>query len=190
MVIKNLKEKFLYTTIKDKDKESFLRAYDIYINDIYRYVFYKVSNVEETEDITSEVFLKAWNYIQNNNVREFKTLKSLFYKIARNLIIDHYRTKSIQQNISLEGFEQEIDPPDPKQNIHHQIEISSDIEIVNVHLDNLKDEYREVIVLRYINELSISEISIILNKPKSNIRVLIHRAIKTLQTSIKKNNEH
>ena len=71
--------------------------YDLYTDSIYRYIYFKVGQDEEARDLTSEVFLKAWNYIQDNKITDYKTLKALFYKIARNLVIDHYRRKSNNQ---------------------------------------------------------------------------------------------
>lgn len=175
--------------MKQKDKEAFIKAYDLHFDDIYRFVFFKVNNKEVAEDITSSVFLKSWDYIQNKSLKDFKTLKALFYKVARNLVIDHYRKASQQKDVSLETVTGTIDIPDEKQEIGEQMDIASDIELVQEKMFDLKDEYREVITLRYINELSIAEIAEILDKSKGNIRILTFRALKALREIAKQGKE-
>jgi RNA polymerase sigma-70 factor, ECF subfamily len=176
-----LSDKILYLQLRDKDKAAFIRAYDLYLDDIYRFIFFKVSNKEEAEDLTSLVFLKAWDYIQTNQLKEFKSLKALFYKIARNAVIDHYRKQSQRQEISLDQESGSIDVIDERININKSLELSSDFKIIENKLTELKDEYREVIMLKYVDQLSISEIARILDKSKGNVRVLIFRALNALK---------
>jgi RNA polymerase sigma-70 factor (ECF subfamily) len=180
----NLKEKILYLRLKQKDKEAFMQAYDLYLDDIYRFIFFKVSSKEEAEDISSSVFLKAWNHIQNNSISDYKTLKSLFYKIARNLVIDHYRKNANKNDVSIEADETYLELPDEKQDFISEIENSDDFARVSEKMSELKEEYREVLMLRYINELSVAEIAEILGKSKGNVRVMIYRALNTLRGNI------
>jgi len=172
-------EKGLFAKIKKRDKEAFIRAYDLYIDQIYRFVYFKIGNQEEAQDLTSAIFLKTWNYIQNNSLEDFKTLKALIYKIARTSIIDHYRkNRSIA---TIDNEENKIDISDERQDIARQMEISFEFRIIENKLKELKDEYREIIVLRFIDEMSIKEIADIIDKPRSSVRVLIHRALKILR---------
>lgn len=178
----NFQDKLLYLQLKQKDKDAFVRAYDLYLDDIYRFIYFKVSSREEAEDLTSAVFLKAWDYIQNNNLIDYKTLKALFYKIARNLVIDHYRKKSVQLNVSLDADpDKTVDIKDDKQDIEKRVEFLSEFSEIEKKLLQLKYEYREVVMLRFINELSISEVAEVLDKPRGNVRVLLHRAIAALK---------
>ncbi|MCK5416491.1 RNA polymerase sigma factor [Candidatus Parcubacteria bacterium] len=182
MSFENVKEKILYFKLKQKDKDAFIKAYDLYIDDIYRFVFFKVGNSVEAEDITSQVFLKAWEYIQNNSLKDYKTLKALFYRIARNLIIDYYRKKSIRLEVSLENNSSEIlGLKDKNSDISEKLEIKFDYKKIEVGLLELKDEYREIIVLRYVNELTIKEIAKVLDKKTGNVRVLVYRAVNALK---------
>ena len=187
MKIINIKEKILFSRLKSKDKQAFVRAYDLYINQIYRFVYFKVGSKEEAEDLTSAVFLKTWNYVQSGNAINYKTLRSLIYKIARNAVIDHYRKTSDQKNISIDSPISEADLIDNNQDLKKQAEIASDMELVEVKLTKLKDEYREVVVLRFINELSIAEIADVLDKSKGNVRVLVYRALKALREIVNNN---
>ena len=160
----------------------------MYLEDIYRFVYFKVGNKEDAEDLTSAVFLKTWDYIQNNSLKDYKTLKSLFYKIARNSVIDHYRKKSQQQSVSLDCDIKTMETAYDKQDLAKRVELADDLRIVEKTMLELKDEYREVIILKYINELSISEIAKILDKSKGNVRVLIFRALNALRELAGKKN--
>ncbi len=180
MKISKTEEKFLLYKIKKTDREAFIRAYDLYVDQIHRFIYFKVGSREEAEDLCSAVFLKTWNYILENSLKDYKTLKALLYKIARNLIIDHYRKNRNKESISLDG-EQGIEVVDDQQSPAKIMELKTDLLVLETKLPELKDEYREVIILRFVNELSIQEISEILDKPKNNTRVLIFRALKALK---------
>ena len=179
--MKIIKEKILFFRLKSKDKQAFIKVYDLHIDQIYRFVYFKVNNKEQAEDLTSAIFLKTWTYIQEGNLINYKTLKSFIYKVARNAIIDHYRKISCQENITIDNPDNKIELIDYKQDISKQTELAFDFKIIEAKLLELKDEYREIIVLRFVNELSIAEIADILDKSKSNVRVLTHRALKALR---------
>jgi len=176
-----IKERRLFRQIKESDKEAFITAYDNYADQIFRFIYFKVNNQEEAQDIASAVFLKAWNHVQNNSLTEAKTLRALFYKIARTSVIDYYRKNSRGSAISLNDSEVEIDPADGSQDALSEIEISSDMEKVQEKLLELKDEYREAIVLKFINGLSTGEIAEITSKSQGNVRITLHRALKALR---------
>ncbi len=178
-----LQDKILYSRLKNKDKEAFIKAYDLYLDDIYRFLYFKVGNSQEAEDLTSTAFLKTWDYIQNSSITDFKTLKSLLYKVARNLVIDHYRKKSTQTVIHKDDGSL-ANTVDKSHDIAKEAELVFDVKIIKEKIFELKDEYREVIILRYINELSISEIAVALDKSNGNIRVILYRALKALREII------
>src|SRR3989344_2015279 len=91
-------EKLLLLKLRTtEDPEAFAKLYDIYAKRIYSFVFFKVSNREEAEDITSEVFLKAWRYI--NEKKSIESFSGLLYKLARNCIIDLYRSKATHKEV-------------------------------------------------------------------------------------------
>jgi RNA polymerase sigma-70 factor, ECF subfamily len=175
------KEKILFSRLKNKDKEAFVQAYDLHVDNIYRFIYFKVGCKEEAQDLSSMVFLKAWNHIQTNTLTDFKTLKSLLYKIARNAIIDHYRENNKKSTAVLGCEVGEIDVIDDNQDLVKKIETAFDFSIVEKKLAEMKDEYREIIILRFIEELSIGEIAEILNKSKGNVRILTFRALKALK---------
>lgn len=176
-----LSDKILFLQVKNKDKEAFGKFYDLYATRIYRFIFFKVNTEHDAQDLTSEVFLKLWQSIKSD--AEIKNLNSYVYGIARNTIIDFYRS-GIKKEDSIDK-EKYIDLPDMRKNqLQEQIK-DSDLTNVLVNLKELKDEYKEVIVFRFLDEMSIGEIADIIKKSKGATRVLIHRALKALKKNIK-----
>lgn len=173
----HLKEKWLLYQLKTKlDPEAFGQLYDFYAARIYRFIYFKVSSSIEAEDLTAEVFLKTWEYIKNR--REIENFGGLLYKIARNLVIDFYRHKALkEQNIDLIFFERLSDAGAAVEKLDTAQEALSIIKSLRL----LKEEYREVLTLRYIDDLDIGEMAEILGKSRIGVRVLIHRALKTLR---------
>lgn len=177
-----LQDKILFAKLKARDQDAFMQAYDIYVDKIYRFIFYKVGNSDDAQDLSSAVFLKAWNHVQQNSLTDFKTLPALFYRIARTTVIDHYRKRSNQdESLSLDDPEHELDLPDESHNLPAQFDLAADLQIINEKLPELKEEYREIIVLRFVDELSINEIAEVLEKNKGNVRVLLFRALAALR---------
>ncbi len=171
---------------KFKDKQAFLTAYDKYADAIYRFIYFKIGSEEDARDLTSAVFLKCWSYVQEgklNDDNEYQSLKAFLYKIARNLVIDYYR--QYKPNLSLEEAEDIVDNAQDLSQIDQII----DIEQVQDKLLYLKDEYKTMIIMRYINELSVKEISQITGKTKGNVRIMIMRALKILKKLLEQDYE-
>lgn len=172
----------LYQVRVKKDPEAFGKIYDLYADRIYRFVFFKVSSEEEAQDITADVFLKAWQYLLEKQTKEVRHLGALLYSVARNRIIDLYRSRSMKETQPLsETAEENI--PDGR-NMQEQTEARIDVGLLQKHLRSLKDDYREVLVMRYLDEMSTGEISQILDKPAGTVRVLLHRAMNALKQHV------
>lgn len=178
----NFQEKILIGRLKLKDKEAFGQLYDIYIDRIYRFIYFKVSKKEEAEDLTSQVFLKIWQHALEGKIKLGVSFQALLYKTARNLIIDYYR--HAQGIYSLEeGEEKGQEIADESEDTEKKIDEATELENIEEKLKTLKSEYQEIIVLHYINELSVKEIADILNKKSGAVRVTLHRALKTLKNT-------
>jgi len=181
----NLVEKFkdqqVLSKLKSRDKEAFIKVYDESVNDIYRFVYFKIGNKEEANDLTSMIFLKAWNHIQNKSLEDAKTLRALLYKIARNTIIDHYRESGNKITASLDDEEHKIEVIDESVNPAEKLDQNANLDLIKSKLPLLKEEYREVIIMKFINDLTLEEIADISGKSKGNVRVLLHRAINALR---------
>lgn len=183
-LVKKFKEKQLLQQLKSHDKEAFIKVYDEYVQDIYRFVYFKVGKEEESQDLTSMIFLKAWNYIQANSLSDSKTLRALVYKIARTSIIDHYRESSSKLEVSLDDEDHPIEIIDDQQDLAQDLDKAADLALIRKQLPLLKEEYREVIVLRFVNDLSLEEIAAVTGKSRGNIRVILHRALAALKEMV------
>lgn len=155
-------------------KKAFSKIYDQYIDKIYRFIFLKVNSQEIAQDLTSETFLRGWEAFQNS---EIKNPRAFLYKIARNLVIDHYREKSRVQVVPAEDSK----IIDPRIDLEGKAVLASDFESIKRVLNELNDDYQNVLIWRYIDDLSISEIANLLNRTEGATRVLIHRALNALR---------
>ncbi len=178
----------------DKKKE-FSKIYDEYVEQIYRFVFLKVGSKDEAEDITSKTFLRVWKSFKNEEVKkDFKSIRGYLYRTARNLVIDHYRRSSAENKADDKMSSKKV----PFENVVLKDEtmraderavLVSEIAEVREALERINEDYQNIIVWYYLDELTIPEIADLLNKPESSIRVLIHRALSSLKKEINKKKE-
>lgn len=185
-LVQKFKDKQVLSRLKNRDKETFIAVYDANVKEINRFVYFKIGNREEANDLTSMIFLKAWNHIQNKTLEDAKTLRALLYKIARNTIIDHYRDSGNKLIASLDDEDNQIEVIDDSLESGERIDQEADLEKIRRQLPFLKEEYREVIIMRFINDLSLEEIAEISGKKKGNVRVLLHRALNALRELVEK----
>lgn len=164
----------------DKSKKEFSKIYDKFIERIYRFIFLKTNSKETAEDLTSETFLRAWEFFKNGNPK-IENPSAFLYRIARNLVSDHYRERGRNRVISVD-FETPI--VDPRQNLEERAKIDLDLEIIKRELSKLDDDYQNAIIWYYLDGLPIREVANLLDKTEGATRVLISRAIKTLKKQL------
>jgi len=158
-------------------QRKYAKIYDRYVKKIYRFIFLKVNSPEVAEDLTSEVFLRGWESFKSGE--KIENIQAFLYQIARNLVTDFYREKGRAQVISAEW-----EMIDLRKTPEEKALLSSDLKIVREALDRIPDSQREVIILRYVNDLSIKEIAQILDKSEEAVRVSLHRALQALKKEI------
>lgn len=183
-----LQDTFLVARLKKKDADAFAAIYDEYVDAIYRFIYFKVARHEDAEDITSAVFMKLWDYVAEKK-HSVNNLRALLYSIARTKIVDFYRQRS-QADTFLDEDEVLKIRDDRQQSLLERVAVQSDIENLEHILRKLKSEYREVILLHYVEELSTAEIAKILDKTRGAVRVLLHRAIKVTRKLIEESPHH
>src|SRR3989344_2359406 len=155
-------------------KERFSKIYDEHITAIYRFCYLKIGSRDVAEDLSSEVFLRFWKQLSSSRIDNDR---AFLYGIARNVIADHYRKRQIP-TVSLEG--NVLDIAD-ESDVADMASVRSDMEQVRKALAELNDEYQNLVIWRYLDELSISEIAQIEDKSEEGVRVEIGRAIKQLR---------
>ena len=183
----NLVDRYLLFRIRTKrDSEAFARIYDRYVKALYRFTLLKLPSKEEAQDITAETFTKAWNYLQND--REITNVRALFYRIARNLIADYYRNRPVSvafdsvtnQEESASTLMKEATDSDLGRE-RELVEARAELSLVLKQLEQLKEDYRDVVMLRMVDGLAFDDIADILDKSTGNVRVIYHRALKALK---------
>jgi len=167
--------------LNDKKLEKqFLDAYDQYAEAILRHVFLRVDSWAIAQDLTSETFVKTWQFIAGGG--KVKNFKSFLYRVCNNLIIDYYRSKT-KTNISLEDIGEQSEPVQAMP--YKDIDTSIMFESIKKHLDSLPYDYKQILIYRYIDELDITEIKKITGKSITNIYTIIHRGLKMLREKLK-----
>ncbi|PIR88525.1 MAG: hypothetical protein COU09_01780 [Candidatus Harrisonbacteria bacterium CG10_big_fil_rev_8_21_14_0_10_44_23] len=164
---------------KKGDQDAFATLYDHYHTPIYRFVVLKVSLRHEAEDLAHEVFLSAWRNLPRFKSRGFP-FSSWLYKIARNRVIDYYRTA--KPKVDLEDIPQGLTQDD----VDHEADLNLDFDLkrVKAAMQTLSPDQQDVLILRYVEDYSPKEISKILKKKEGTIRIIQHRAIKALKEKI------
>lgn len=162
----------------------FTSLYDQYINKIFRFAYLKVDTKETAQDICSDVFTRAWKTIQEG--RTINSPQAYLFKTARNLIVDHYRKKNKIQTIPAEAIDQIIDP-DPDLDLERKAILCSEMDGVRKALRDINQDYQDIIIWHYLDDLTIPEIAEITGKSQGACRVALHRGLKSLRKSM--NNE-
>jgi RNA polymerase sigma-70 factor (ECF subfamily) len=172
-------EACLIEQAKSGSPEAFAKLYDACVERVSRYIYFRVSDENDMEDLVSQVFLKAWE-----NLERYKMGSSPFvawlYTIARNLVIDHYRTK--RKNLPLEeamALPSDMEMPD------EQVQTNFDLEALRDALQFLTHDQQQALVLKYIAGLPNDSIARIMNKQEGTVRGLQMRGLQTLAKYMK-----
>lgn len=158
-----------------QDQAAYTELYDVYVQRIYRFIYFKVRSKHDAEELTSDVFLGAWTYLCDNTVR---SANALFYKMARNKLADFYRTRKEEVDLAAAAA-----TPD-------ETDLEADTELTVAHervleaLNHIHGEYAQLISMRYLDELDAGEIAQALGKTRNNVRVSLHRAVAALKTQL------
>ncbi len=167
-------ERQLVQSAKSGDSEAFAQLYDAYLDRVYRYVYFHVSDDQTAEDITAQVFLKAWENLERYQFGNSPFLAWL-YTIARNQVIDHYRTR--KQSFPIEKI---VALPSKDEAVDEQVQVRFDLQAMRDALQFLTEEQQQVLILKFIVGMETREISRQMGKAEGAIRALQMRALQTL----------
>lgn len=165
---------------KSGDADAFGQLHDRYAEAIFRFLHARLNNRMDAEDIYGEVFLRAWNSLPRYKDKGLPFSAYLF-RIARNLLVDHYR-KSNQVKQAAEQNDEileswEISP-------YEKLVSKQEFQELQDSLSLLRDDYRDVLILRFIGGLSPDETAQAMERSSGAIRVLQHRALKALRKQL------
>lgn len=170
-----LEIKFLtFRVYRFSDTKAFRRLHTLLSTRVRRYIAFRVNRSEDADELTSEVFLRAWEYMTTHKV---ENLIALLFKMARNMIADHYRKSGRTVPLTPAAEANLMDPGSIVQDAQLQEEYAELLAVMK----GLKSEYQDVLRMRYLEEMSTEEIAEALDKTANATRVLLHRAKSALK---------
>src|SRR3990167_7740743 len=147
-IIDKSSDRLLVERAKLGDKQAFARLYEKYLDAIYRYIYFKVGQDQmEAEDQTQKVFMKSWEKLATFDSRG-GTFQAWIYRIAHNLVVDFYRS----QKNTINSVELELIPDE--KNLEAEVLNRFEVDAVKQALIHLSADQREVISLKYIEDLT------------------------------------
>lgn len=171
-------------------EERFLKAFDEYGDALFRHARLRISNHEKAIDIVHDTFTKVWSYIRDGY--EIENFRPFLYKVLNNLIIDEYRKRkesSLDALMEVEGVD-EGSFEELSESSVEALAATIDGRKAFELLEELPDQYREVIIYRFVDGLGPREISELTEESENVISVRIHRGLKLLRQKIEANDEY
>jgi RNA polymerase sigma-70 factor (ECF subfamily) len=169
-----LDEATLLRQAKFGDSEAFAQLYDTYVERVYRFIYFRVTDEMTAEDLTSQVFLKAWQKLDRYQISKSPFVAWL-YTIARNQVIDYYRTskETVELDTVLHLADDRLMPDE-------EVQTSFDAEAIRHALDTLTEDQQQVILLKFMGGMTTEEIAEELDKREGAVRALQMRGLQAL----------
>jgi RNA polymerase sigma-70 factor (ECF subfamily) len=168
-------ERELLRGARRRDPRAFGELYVAYYRAVYLEIFGLTRNPDESDDLTSDVFLRAWNAIDRFEDRGY-SLETWLKKIARNLAVSHIGRRGRQApSVELDWL------VDPALTPDEQADVASDTEAVRQAMIDLPAIQRQVLNLRFFDDMSYNEVAEVIGKPEGAIRVIQHRALQAMR---------
>lgn len=163
---------------KEGEPEAFGELYERYAQVIFRFFYANLNNRFDAEDLTEEVFLRALRSLPKYRDQGFP-FPAFLFRIAQNALVDHYRRsgRSALDVSTDEDIQIRDEKPDPAESAAKNLQNQ---ELRKV-LDQLREDYRNVLVLRFLNDLSPEETAQVMDRSVGAVRVLQHRALAALR---------
>jgi RNA polymerase sigma-70 factor (ECF subfamily) len=173
-------EQRLIARAQDGDEEAVTLLYEQYVDSIYAYIGYRVETPEVAEDLTSEVFLRMVRNLRSYQDRGLP-FKAWLFRIAANLITDHYRHRN-KHPVTVIQDHFESDDPNP---VDRVIEDQEQLDM-QLALKTLPEQYQDLLILHFVEDLPYEEIVKIMNKSAAALRAMQYRALKSLAQQLEK----
>lgn len=161
-----------------------MKAFEEYSDALFRHAFLRISDRERAIDVVHDTYTKVWAYVRKGH--EVDSFRPFLYKVLNNLIIDEYRkTKeaSLDALFEIDGID-EGSFDELSSNTVESLAATLDGKQVFGLVETLPDVYKEVIILRFIDELGPKEISILIEETENVVSVRLHRALRLLRQMV------
>jgi RNA polymerase sigma-70 factor (ECF subfamily) len=157
---------------------AFSDLYRAHLRDVYSYAYYRVGNHHDAEDLTEQAFLQAYRHFDRaRRESNGRPLRPWLIRIAHNLASNYYRDRARRPQANIEA----IEPPAAPHETEQVVEVREELREVIAKLDDLSDDRREALIMRFALGMSNREIARALGRSDGATKVLIHRAIKQLE---------
>jgi RNA polymerase sigma-70 factor (ECF subfamily) len=169
------REQELVGRARTKDSAAFAELYDLHYRRVYTYIYYRVSSQELAEDLAADVFVRGWQAIGSFDYRGVP-LAAWLLRIARNRVIDHFRRAGKRETVELEDHH--VDSlADPVSEVENHL-LQEDLVR---HMRHLTGDQRDVIILKFFEGMSNTEVSSVMGKPEGAVKSLQHRGLAALR---------
>ena len=158
------------------EADAFASLYDSHVDGVYRFIYARVSEQATAEDLTSQVFLKAWENLDGYKVGS-APFGAWLFRIARNAVIDHYRTA--KNAAPLDALAGTLQTQESK--VDETIEVRLEAERVVEAMKRLTEEQQQVLAMKFIEGYSTKEIAQAMGKRQGAIRALQMRGLQALE---------
>lgn len=169
---------------KDGDGDAFARLYDLHVDQIFGFIYRRVGDRQLAEDLTSDVFLRAYRSMPRFTWQGVG-IGAWFTTIARNRVTDHFKSARARLERPTEVFDDEADddaPDDPERAL-----LRGHLgEALGAALEELSDDHREILELRFVQGLSVSESAVAMERTEGAIKALQYRALRSLAAIVKR----
>lgn len=162
------------------DKIAFGELYEIHFDAIFRYVYRRTGDIPTAEDLAEEVFVKSWESI--GRLAKPEAFVAWLYTIARNKLTDYYRTAPSARQVPLEDA---LEIADPRKLADTFDDSVKEVAQLKKALTKLPVAYKEILELRFFQDLDTPEIAKVLQKNAGAVRILQLRALKRLKELMK-----
>ncbi len=164
------------------EAEACAALYDRHYDAVYRYCYYRVSDVAQAQDLTSEVFVRMVENLDTYRARG-RPLLAWLYTIARNLITDMHRHNGKAAHVSLEDV---TIGQDGRRDMARRVDQRLQADCLAAALRHLTEEQRQVILLRFMEDYRNGQVARILDKSEGAVKALQHRALKSLRRALER----
>ncbi len=159
------------------DPDAFGQLYERHVDKVYNYIYYRVGNQHDAEDLTARVFYKALNHIPHYNQRGVPFIAWL-YRISRNLVANWHRDNNRRQMVALENVTLS---GDGRETPHRAAELMDEREILLDAIQKLPPERQQLLTLKFIEKMSNADIGQIMGRSEGAIKSLYHRTLVSLK---------
>jgi len=163
------------------DTDAFSYIYEKNVTRIYNYIYYRIGSEADAEDLTARVFHRAFGHIEKYQEKGVP-FTAWLYRIAHNLTANWYRDMQRRKEISLED---QLDLPHRGELPERQVERTQEKEILMKAIRRLPPDRQQLILLKYLEDLSNGEIALIMGKTEGAVKSLYHRSLISLREEIK-----